>query len=76
MSMKLVLGFERIITLSTAKGIVKVGNVKIFKQNSDGTISLEIDFEKSLPLDVLNKIKDDPSILGIQVSQKIIKKKC
>lgn len=76
MSMKLVLGFERIITLSTPKGIVKVGNVKIFKQHSDGTISLEIDFEKSLPLDVLNKIKDDPSILGIQVSQKIIKKKC
>lgn len=75
--LKFKINFQRVGTIRTVKGEVRIGDITEFQQNPDGTIEVTIEFDPKCPGKIQEEIEKNPMVLGIQskmssISEKII----
>lgn len=64
--LKYSMDFQRIATIKTLKGDVKVGDIIEYNQNPDGTLDVVLEFDPLLPHKIREEIERNPACLGIQ----------
>lgn len=56
---------EKVPTINVSGRIMKIGVVQKYEENSDGTINIMIEFDRTIPGDVVAEICANPGRIGI-----------